>query len=202
MTDEMRAAESLVRALAPSGHEVPIPEPLALDESRWLIIAVEKGLLEFTRCTDACARTSAACSRSACDHFETGSDDPHHLFAHIGRDRVALHREYVPAIAAYARAVLDLGYDPPEVCSWVDDLPTIGLSRSPSTWRVFSAGVRRRADARVPRYEFRDTMVRCNCRSWRRATASATRRIAYGPRRVRHARWTPTGDRPRDHGRR
>ena len=59
MTDEMRAAESLVRALAPSGHEVPIPEPLALDESRWLLIAVEKGLLEFTRCTEACAPSPA-----------------------------------------------------------------------------------------------------------------------------------------------
>ena len=110
MTDEMRAAESLVRALAPSGHEVPIPEPLALDESRWLVLAVEKGLLEFTRCTGTCARAVGDPS-SARDHFETGSDDPHHLFARAGEQRVALRREYVPAIAAYARAVLDLGYD-------------------------------------------------------------------------------------------
>lgn len=109
MTDEMRAAESLVRALAPSGHEVPIPEPLALDESRWLVLAVEKGLLEFTRCTGSCGRTGA--ESSARDHFETGSADPHHLFTRVGEQRVALRREYVPAIAAYARAVLDLGYD-------------------------------------------------------------------------------------------
>jgi hypothetical protein len=110
MTDEMRAAESLVRALAPSGHEVPIPEPLALDESRWLVLAVDKGLLEFTPCTSTCPSASGATS-SARDHFETGSDDPHHLFARAGQPRFALHREYLPAIAAYARAVLDLGYD-------------------------------------------------------------------------------------------
>jgi hypothetical protein len=106
----MRAAERLVRALAPSGHEVPIPEPLALDESRWLALAVEKGLLEFTCCPDTCPSAAGATS-SACDHFETGSDDPHHLFARASQTRVALHREYLPAIAAYARAVLDLGYD-------------------------------------------------------------------------------------------
>ena len=149
MTDEMRAAESLVRALAPSGHEVPIPEPLALDESRWLIIAVEKGLLEFTRCTDACAPSRRA-HTAACDHFETGSDDPHHLFAHIGR--AASHctantsRRLRPTPEPYSTS----GTSPPEACCWSTIYPS-------------SAGEpvhRRQCPPYIPhksRYGFRDT---------------------------------------------
>jgi hypothetical protein len=110
MTDEMRAVESLVRALAPSGHDVPIPEPLAIDESRWFMLAVDKGLIEFSRCDRSCARSERG-ETGARDHFRTGSDDPHHLFAHVGAHRVALQRDYIPAIAAYARAVFDFGYD-------------------------------------------------------------------------------------------
>lgn len=119
MTDEMRAAESLVRNCAPTGIDVPIPEPLAVDESAWLLTAVDKGLVEFTHCTDACTRR-ARTRTSARDHFEIDRRGAHHLFAVVDREGLALHREYVTAIAAYARAVLDFGYDV-ERSSWLRD---------------------------------------------------------------------------------
>jgi hypothetical protein len=109
MTDEMRAAESLVRELAPTGLAVPIPEPLALDESEWFLTAVDKGLVEFTSCTSTCERTSSrAASR---DHFETDDEPAHHLFESSNGHETVMRRELLPCIAAYARAVLDLGYD-------------------------------------------------------------------------------------------
>jgi hypothetical protein len=109
MTDEMRAAESLVRHLAPSGLPVPILEPLALDESEWFLTAVEKGLIEFTNCNGSCTRTARGRPRTR-DHFETGGGEPEHLFTVDGHS-AALRRDYIPCVAAYARAVLDLGYD-------------------------------------------------------------------------------------------
>jgi hypothetical protein len=109
MTDEMRAAEVLVRELAPPGLEVPIPEPLAIDESSWFLTAVDKGLIEFSSCTGGCecARADEIPRR---DHFETDKHDPHHLFDGVDAP-LALRRSYLPCIAAYARAVLELGYD-------------------------------------------------------------------------------------------
>jgi hypothetical protein len=101
MTDEMRAAEGLVQALTPTGCIVPIPEPLAIDESRWFVFAADKGLITFSPCHEPVSRG---------DHFTTGTDDPHHLFAQVDGCHAVLRREYVPAIAAYARAVLDDGY--------------------------------------------------------------------------------------------
>lgn len=110
MTDEMRAAECLVRDLAPNGCAVPIPEPFALDESHWFLRAAEKGLIEFSRCNGGCPRSVRRPSGGG-DHFETDDGAPRHLFTDTDEHQATLHREYVPAIAAYARAVLDLGYD-------------------------------------------------------------------------------------------
>jgi hypothetical protein len=108
--DEMRAAESLVRELAPRGCAVPIPEPFALDESRWFLRAADKGLIEFSQCKGKCSRSVSRVSASV-DHFEGDDGEPHHLFTEADERHATLHREYVPAIAAYARAVLDLGYE-------------------------------------------------------------------------------------------
>jgi len=109
MTEEMRAAEGLVRELAPKGLEVPIPEPLAIDESSWFLTAVDKGLIEFSSCNGGCecARRDQIPRR---DHFETDKHDPHHLFDGVDAP-LTLRRSYLPCIAAYARAVLELGYD-------------------------------------------------------------------------------------------
>jgi len=112
MTDEIRAAEHLVRALAPPGCAVPIPEPFAMDESRWLLRAADKGLIEFSPCDDRCTHAGQRATRPLRDHFEADRDGtPRHLFSDADDRHASLHRDYVPAIAAYARAVLDLGYD-------------------------------------------------------------------------------------------
>jgi hypothetical protein len=111
MTDEMRAAESLVRDLAPPGLSVPIPEPFALDESTWFLTAVDKGLVEFTSCPTTCTRTPHA-TRGCRDHFEPSEGDARHLFGSETDGAVALHRDYLPCLASYARAVFDFGYAP------------------------------------------------------------------------------------------
>lgn len=106
----MRAAERLVRELAPPGLEIPIPEPLALDESTWFLVAVDKGLIEFTRCPQTCERGSGG-AIAARDHFVTSGGEARHLFElHGGHPR--LQRDYVPCLASYARAVYDFAYDP------------------------------------------------------------------------------------------
>lgn len=108
MTGEMRAAESLVRALAPSGHAIPIPEPFAVDESHWLLLAVEQGLVEFGPCPATC-REHESRFEGRSDHFDTDDGEPHHLFAGRG-DEVVLRRDHVAAIAAWTRAVVELGH--------------------------------------------------------------------------------------------
>jgi hypothetical protein len=108
MIDEMRAAEDLVRHLAAPGQPVPIPEPLALDESAWFVTAVDKGLVEFTRCDPACP---SATDERRHDHFETDDGCSHHLFAREPGGELTLNRDYVTVVAAFARAVLALGYD-------------------------------------------------------------------------------------------
>jgi hypothetical protein len=45
------------------------------------------------------------------DHFETAAGKPRHLFSNPAAERPDLNREYIPHIAAYARAVYDFGYD-------------------------------------------------------------------------------------------
>ena len=146
MTDEMRAAESLVRALAPSGHEVPIPEPLAARRESMVgpgrregtprVHALHRGAV---RAPWAMAPPRVTTSRPAVMTRITCSRA-------IGEQRVALRREYVPAIAAYARAVLDLGYDP-------EGSACCSVLRPTASSAIATA--------------------RCNSRSWRSATVSS-----------------------------
>lgn len=45
------------------------------------------------------------------DHFDTSTGAPRHLFSSPRAGEPSLNREYIPHIAAYARAILDLCYD-------------------------------------------------------------------------------------------
>jgi hypothetical protein len=107
--DDMRRAELLLERLTCVDIGVQSGEPLALDESMWFLAAVERRLVEFTPCGRACTGAGAS-AQATRGHFETDGEPPHHLVTPRVDGELAFHRELVPAIAAYARAVIDLGY--------------------------------------------------------------------------------------------
>lgn len=96
--------------LAPSGRPFPIREPLVADECRWFGRAIDEGVVTFRECPDDCFRYKKWKVKGP-DHFETPSGKPRHLFSKPDAPEAWLNREYVPHIAAYARAVLDIGYE-------------------------------------------------------------------------------------------
>jgi hypothetical protein len=102
-------ATRLIEALAPGGHPVPIRVPLVEDESQWFIRAVDDGVVSFRECDPTCFRLKKW-GASGPDHFATPTGKPRHLFSKPIGPEAWLNREYVPHIAAYAKAILDHGY--------------------------------------------------------------------------------------------
>ncbi|MGQ0431253.1 MAG: hypothetical protein ACT452_02460 [Microthrixaceae bacterium] len=103
------AATTLIESLAPRGAPVPIRTPLLADECRWFLRSVQAGVVEFDACTAACFRFKKW--GSGPDHFLTPAGKPRHLFSKPDDQQAWLNREYVPHIAAYAKAILHHGYD-------------------------------------------------------------------------------------------
>jgi len=106
-------AETLatLERLSPRGLPALVRTPLAVDECRWFNQAVKGGLFTFGPCPATCFRR-LKWGVSGPDHFETSAGKPRHLFSAPAAQRPDLNREYIPHIAAYARAVYDFGYDP------------------------------------------------------------------------------------------
>lgn len=102
---------AILQRLAPGGRRFTIRTPLAEDECRWFNRAVEENLFRFGDCSATCFRR-VKWGVSGPDHFETSTGAPRHLFSSPHVDHPALNREYIPHIAAYARAIYALGYDP------------------------------------------------------------------------------------------
>jgi len=102
-------ARALVQDLAPGGAPVAMREPFHQDESRWFLSAVDRGIVRFETCPWDCFR-ARKWGVVGPDHFRTPTGAPRHLFSKPGAPQAWLNREYVPHIAAYARAILDYGY--------------------------------------------------------------------------------------------
>lgn len=109
MADGVIEATRLVRSLAPGGFPCPIRTPLAEDECKWFLRAVERRIVEFRECDETCFRFKKWKTKGP-DHFETPSGKPRHLFSKPIGPEAWLNREYLPHIAAYAKAILDHGY--------------------------------------------------------------------------------------------
>jgi hypothetical protein len=107
---------ALLESLAPGHRAVVIREPLVDDECRWFLAGVRGGLVRFRECDAGCFRFRKW-GVAGGDHFDTPAGKPRHLFSSPLADPAWLNREYVPHIAAYARAVLDCGY-PAEASSF------------------------------------------------------------------------------------
>lgn len=102
-------AAALIASLAPGAAPLTIREPLADDESKWFLRAIEEELISFRTCPEDCFRFRKW-GLAGPDHFETPAGKPRHLFSTPSSEQAWLNREYVPHIAAYARAVNDFGY--------------------------------------------------------------------------------------------
>jgi hypothetical protein len=105
----IRYAADLIASLAPGAMPVTFRVPLAEDESRWFIRAVEVGLVTFRECPPDCFRLKKWAVAGP-DHFDTPVGKHRHLYSTPAGDQAWLNREYVPHIAAYARAVEDYQY--------------------------------------------------------------------------------------------
>lgn len=110
MGAESADAQKLIDGLAPLGAPVTWREPLRDDEARWFAAGLNNNVFEFSECRDDCFRYKKWSKRGP-DHFETPSGSPRHLYSKPAETEAWLNREYVPHLAAYARAVLDFGYD-------------------------------------------------------------------------------------------
>jgi hypothetical protein len=83
---------------------------LVEDECDWFVRSVDEGVVQFRDCPPDCFRAKKWGSVGP-DHFLTPAGKPRHLFSKPDSEVAWLNREYIPHIAAYARLVLDLGYD-------------------------------------------------------------------------------------------
>lgn len=101
----------LLSVLAPRGAPLASDPELHTDEARWFLGGIDAGLWSFTTCPDECPR-ARRWGTSGPDHFTTPAGAGRHLFSDPTATAAWLNREYVPHLAAYARAILDFGHDP------------------------------------------------------------------------------------------
>jgi hypothetical protein len=100
---------TVLDGLAPGAGTYFVRPSLADDEVRWFLRAVDSGLVQFQACTVECPRRRRF-KVTGGDEFATPSGQLRHLFS-LPPDRPRLNREYIPHIAAWARAILGAGYD-------------------------------------------------------------------------------------------
>ncbi len=165
----------LIESLAPMGPPVTVRDPLVEDECRWFLEGVNHGIVRFRGCPRDCFR-ARKWGVGGPDHFDTPSGKARHLFSRPAPEAAWLNREYVPHLAAYARAVVAFGYD---------------RSRSSfSLYRKFSRDliVKRAGHSYETDAEFYDADGRIHLQIEAKATPGATARL------VNEIEWAGTLD--------
>jgi hypothetical protein len=110
--DDRARSQELLATLKPAGPEwVPVHPGLFADECRWFLAAVDAKLITFQECGESCSRLRRS-GIPGPDEFATPSGQLRHLYSAPGSANLRLNREYLPHIAAYAYAILRLGYRP------------------------------------------------------------------------------------------
>lgn len=108
--DDIARLAAVLANLSPQQRAPELRVSLEPDESRWFLAGLDRGLFEFHTCSD-CARLKKY-GIPGPDEFLTPSGDRRHLYSDPSAAEPWLNREYLPHLAGYSRAVLDLGYDP------------------------------------------------------------------------------------------
>lgn len=107
---EVAQAFAVLQRLAPGGRSFEVRSPIEPDEATWFNRALAEGLVAFRECDVACPRFKKW-GVAGPDEFLTPAGARRHLFSSPHAPVAWLNREYVPHIAAYARAILEFGYD-------------------------------------------------------------------------------------------
>lgn len=108
--DHRAAVREALSRLVPGGRSFPPPQvPLMEDECRWFSAALDAQLFQFRECGADCPRRRET-KATGPDEFLNPRGAPRHLFSGPHRAQPTLNREYLPHMAAHARAVLELGY--------------------------------------------------------------------------------------------
>lgn len=111
MSNDIAWVEGYLACLFPAGRRLAFRDPLLKDEALWFRRAIEEGVIVVRSCSAKCkANTDPEHPRR--DEFIVPhqSDRIRHLLTFESEGGVTVSREYVPHIAAYARAILGLGY--------------------------------------------------------------------------------------------
>src|SRR6266498_3258817 len=109
--DDRERTGRILAGLSPGGRPFTLRIPLAKDECHWFNVAFDEGLFVFGGCPPGCFRLRKW-KASGPDHFVTRAGAPRHMFSEPHAQTPTLNREYLPHVAAYARAIYELGYDP------------------------------------------------------------------------------------------
>jgi hypothetical protein len=107
-TDTIGRAQRLIDSLRPGGEVKKTSPPLENDEALWFLRAVDERIVAFRTCDAKCTRVRKW-GIAGCHEFMTPSGELRHLYTNPPQNP-RLNREYVPHIAAYARAILEHGY--------------------------------------------------------------------------------------------
>lgn len=110
-SDPRKRTDRILASLAPGGRPFGIHIPLVADECHWFNVAFDARLLVFEDCPQGCPRLRKQ-KVSGPDHFVTRAGVARHMLSAPHAQTPTLNREYLPHVAAYARAIYELGYDP------------------------------------------------------------------------------------------
>lgn len=110
--DGMEAeVRSILTRLVPGGRPFPpLRVKLVADECRWFLAGFRAELVRFRTCREDCPRLRRW-SASGPDEFPNPRGALRHLFSSPHQAQPTFNREYLPHIAAYARAIIEKGYD-------------------------------------------------------------------------------------------
>ena len=109
LEDRRESLMQLLQALTPCRVPLSRDPGLKPDESWWFLAGLHAELYSFETCPDDCGRFRKW-DRRGPDHFRTFEDADRHLFAKPGAPQSRLNREYIPHLAAVARAIIDFGH--------------------------------------------------------------------------------------------
>src|SRR5438094_7729761 len=126
-----------LRNIAPRGAACALVPPLEADESRWFHEAIEHCIFSVGECRSDCPRRCH--DEVTQDEFLTPTGQHRHLFSISKRCPVRINREYVPHIAAVARAIIHFGFPAERVC--LEAFATVSTSRKCIEQTVYSVRV-------------------------------------------------------------